>query len=357
MEIAGHPVGPGHPPVFLAEIGTLFGQDVGAAKRLIDGIAAAARAVPELPVMVKGEILHDPDVCLDDETLQSFESRSGQRASERYRSVIERKVVPLEKYAEIFAHCRAVGLHWAVSVYDREGTRFAADQQCAALKSASFNIVHVPLLREMAGIGVPVLVDTGRATLGEIDRAVRTLDAAGCRDILINHNPDGHPAPPRNHNLRSLATLAATFGRPIGLADHYMGHEMMCAAIALGASLVEKPIAIDPDALDVEHAWSIGIDAIPETLRRLHDVWQGLGEIFRPDHMDGLISTSARMALVARQDMKAGEEIGADTVTFAFPAKGIGVEQWDLVHGWKMVRDIAAREPIEWSDVSPGASR
>lgn len=352
--IDGIPVGVSAPPVVLAEIGALFNRDLAVAERLIDRIAALRDAGAALPILLKGEILDDPAICLDDDSIETFRSRSGERRVERFRALIERKVLSLAEYARIFAMCRKASLPVVMSVYDRAGAEFSAKEGAVALKIASSNVTHLPLIRAVSATGLPVIIDTGRTALGEVDTAFRAARDAGAASIILEHSPDGHPAPPENHNLRTLRTLAETFRVPVGLSDHYAGHEMMIAAIALGANLIERNIVEAEGVLEQDHAFATGIDRLAGLVETLHAVWAALGAPYRDvRNTSGLIATSARMGLMARRDVAPGEPLGDETVAFAFPRKGIGVEHFDLVLGWRFAKPVGAGRPISWRDVRP----
>lgn len=352
IHLAHIPVGADHPPVFLAEIGTFFNQDMDAARHMVERIAGV-RAEAQLPLVMKGEILHDLSLCLDDETQERFVSKSGVVRSERYRDLMARKVVPLSHYQRLIGQIRNFDLPLVLSVYDAAGADFAVSSGAAALKIASANITNIPLVRHVAGLGLPLLIDTGRAGLDEVARAFWTARQAGARDIVLEHSPDGHPSPPANHNLRLLNTYAAAFEVPVGLSDHHVGDEMMFMAIALGASLVEKGVIEEPDSVEQDAAHALALSDLKETLHRLYGGWLALGHGYRDRKVPirGNVATSQRQGLVARQDLRPGDRIGLDTVRFAWPAKGIAVEHWDLVQDWQVTQPIPAGAPIPWHAV------
>jgi len=340
------------PPLFLAEIGALFNQDVSLAESLIQQIDSARQGPNKLQVILKSEILHDPIICLDDDTVQTFVSKSGDRKVERYRDLIERKALPLSSYSRILEKARSVGLQFCLSVYDREGADFAVTEGAVALKSASSNLPHLPLIRYLGSKGLPVIIDTGRGSLAEIDHAVRTAREAGAPQVLVEHSQDGHPAPASNCNLRSLQTLRQAFSVPVGLSDHFTTTQMMHVAIGLGVDFIERNIAAVPGALEQDHAFSSGIGELSGLLTELYESWQALGRPFRdPTNTKGLISTSGRMGLVTRRPVSPGETLSLDTVTFALPQKGIGVQHFDIVEGFVFRAAMPAGKPIAWSDV------
>ena len=308
-------------------------------------------------MVLKTEILDDPEICLPSDVLETYASKGGAVKQENYRALIERKVMPTAEYVPLFRMCREAAIPFVVSVYDFKAADFSKAQGAAALKIASSNVTHVPLIRHVAGLGLPMVIDTGRTSIAEVHRAVDTARRAGCEDIILQHSPDGHPAPAKAHNLRIMQTYVAAFGLPVGISDHYTGVEMLYVAVALGASVLEKGVYFDPDELDQDISHTMSIDDLPRVLRLVHDSWLSLGRPARDPRqtIDWVIGTSQRQCLVAARDLESGDRIGLDTVRFAFPSLGIPVEHWDTVAGWTATRALSAGEPIRWEHVAPAS--
>ncbi len=269
FSIGPYLLSPSSPPVFLAEIGGFFGQDLDLAREMIHRIIQIGRDVPNQPMILKTEILHDAEICLPGETLETYASKDGRVKQENYRALIERKVFPLDHYSRLFELCRNAGMPFLVSVYDFAGADYAIASGAAALKIASSNIVHVPLIRHCAAKGVPLLMDTGRTTLAEVHRAVEAARLAGCEDIVIEHSPDGHPALPKAHNLRILQTYEQAFRLPVGLSDHHVGLEMIYMAISLGATVLEKGVHVAPDDLDIDISHTMDMKDLRDDAERV----------------------------------------------------------------------------------------
>jgi sialic acid synthase SpsE len=341
------------PPLFLAEIGSYFNGDVALAARMIRQVIAAREQVPDLPLALKTEILDDAEICLPGDTTETYAAKDGRTQVENYRALIERKVVPLADYAPLFRLCTDAAMPLVVSVYDFKAADFAAAHGASALKIASSNLVHVPLIRHVAGLGLPMLIDTGRSTIAEVHRAVATARAAGCADIVVQHSPDGHPALPKAHNLRIFQTFLQAFGLPVGLSDHHVGVEMLYLSVALGATLLEKGVHVDAAELDQDISHSMALDDLPAVMRSVRDCWLALGKPARDprDRIEGVIGTSQRQCLVAKRDLAPGDAISLETVRFAFPCRGIPVEHWDLVAGWRITAVVPAGRPIGWQHV------
>ena len=338
--------------LFLPDIGTYFNQDMGQAHALVDGLAEAGCR------WLKGEILHDPSVALELDFPERYWDRSsGRFVEENYRRLIERKVVPLEAYAELFDHVRERGMRLCLSVYDFEGLEFALSQNVDILKIASSNITHQPLIELIARTNRPVIIDTGHSTLEEIARAINWVeDANEAADVLIEHSPPGPPAPVAQHNLRFMQTLASAFDRPVGLSDHHESALMLPVALAMGAKVVEKGVCPDDDRVDQDVAHALPLSQVADVLRKLKAVYDALGSGQRhlPREREKYRS---RMGVVAARLLQAGECITLDDVYFAFPVVegGIGTEFWSLIEGSRLRQSVDADVPLrwEWLDVRP----
>ncbi|WP_420349569.1 N-acetylneuraminate synthase family protein [Pelagibius sp.] len=348
FKIGERMLGPGHPPLLLPDIGTFFNQDLAAAFRLVDGLQAAGAE------LIKGELLHDPDVCLDDQTFETYYAPNRRHTvSERYRALIERKVLPLSKYEELFSECNRRQLSFVVSVYDFVGADFAYDLKAAALKIATSNVVHEPLIRYVARMGLPMIIDTGRSTMAEVTRAVGWAREEGELKLIVEHSPPPPPTEIDQQNLRVLDVLSNTFDCLVGLSDHHAGPEMMYAAAALNASVLEKGVYPDGTSDDQDVAHAIPVSQFAEVLRTCNTIFRGLGCPQLPPVQQKKLS---RMGLVAKRELAEGELITLDTAGFAFPAKGIGVEHWGIIEGWRVRRALPPGTPITWRDVEPLAA-
>jgi N,N'-diacetyllegionaminate synthase len=256
---------------------------------------------------------------------------------ESYRAVLERHVVPLRDLAVIMTAARDAGLDLVMSIYDDEGLAFARDMQVDALKVASSNIVHAPLIRSLAATGLPLVIDTGRSSMEEIARAVGWARAAGATKLLIQHSPPGPPAAASAFNLRMMAALGQTHAALCGLSDHDQGTESALTAVALGAHAIEKGIRADAAHGDIDLAHALPISQLPERTFPTD----------RPRPPD-------RMGLVAGADLAVGTVLSRANVRFSFPAAGLGVEAWDDVEGRRLARSVMAGQPIVADDIDDG---
>ncbi len=342
VNLGSVPIGDDHPVVLMAEIGTFFNQDIALAKEYLSAIAAAG-----VPVF-KTEILHNADVCLRDSGLDITFSHSAGKKTESYRALIERKTVPLEHYAQLFAQCRELGIPFTASVYDFEGVDFFVKEGGAGLKIARHNITNLPLIRKCAQTGLPVLFDAGLVYLDEIAVAVRTAREEGA-DVIVNHHPGPNPTPAEKQNLRVIRTWKETFDAPAGLACHYRGDEILFAAVGIGVNLIEKGVVDDNTRVEQDVVSALNLTELAEFHRKLLNCWRALGSRFPvvPEPRD----LSVRKGASASRDLAEGEALTLENTLFAWPPHGVPAESWDIIEGRKLRRAVKAGLPVRWEDI------
>ncbi len=343
VRIGGILVGDDHPPVFVAEIGTFFNKDVGLAESYLRAAVDAGAPV------LKTEILHDADVCLKGTGLLHEYRHAGGVAVEDYRSLIERKVVPLSDYRRLFRLCEELGVPLIATVYDIEGTDFLVEAGGAAIKIARDNINNVPLIRHAARTGRPVIFDAGVVYLDEVARAVRLAQDAGAGGVVVNHHPGANPAEPGVHHMRVMQTYKEALRVPVGLACHYRGDEILYLAVGMGANLLEKGVVDDPDRVEQDLVSAARLADVKEIIRKVNNCWKAIGRA--PARHKEPRDLSVRKGLVAKRTIAEGEVFGLDNVRFAWPPLGISVERWDDVAMHRAARTIQANEVIDWRDV------
>lgn len=337
------------PPVLLPDIGTFFNQDVVLALTMVEAVKQAGARY------IKGEVLHDARICLATDVAEQYLGHDAQPVRENYRQLIERKTLPLKQYEQIFAPARTLGLGLVLSVYDQTGADFAKHIGACALKIASTNVVHAPLIRYCAESGLPLIIDTGKASLDEVLRAIQWAQQAGAHRLILEYSPPAPPASVTQHNLRVFDKLAEVFDGPLGLSDHHAGEEMLYAATVLGCRVLEKGLCSDVQSSDQDVFHALPLAKLGEVITKSRNIHSALGDAhaaFTPP----AARPAARMCIVAARDLAAGDRIDISTVRFAFPTLGIPVEDWDQVNRLHLKTAIAAGQPIEWCHVEPATA-
>ncbi len=339
-------IGPGEPPYFVAELGICHGGDLDVALRLTQEAARAGAPCIKTETFQADRLIGDP-------SLTTSYVINNQTRTELLSEHMARFQLSFEEHHAIKKECDRLGVSFMATAHDIESVEFLKNIGAAAVKAASPDLIHIPLLRSMASSGLPVFLDTGSAHLHEILRAIMTLRGAGAKHIVINHNPAGHPAPAIQHDLLRIPQLMKLTNIPVGISDHYEGYDMLLAATALGACVLEKPVSEDRFVHEPERNWSISIQDLPRQLERIREVFLSI----QPMGVNGLNPEQEsyrlrnRMSLTAAKNLEPGDPVNLQHIDFSRPRKGIGVEYWDEVSGLRLRKAKKKGEFITWEDL------
>ena len=266
VRIGNRWVGEGSPVFVIGEIGINHNGSLEVAKALIDG---AARAGADAVKFQK----RTPERCVPRDQWQiERDTPWGRMSYIDYRHRVE---LSPEDYAAIDRHCRARGILWFASCWDEESVEVieAFDPPC--YKAASASLTDHALLGRMKETGRPLIVSTGMSTMQEIVSAVA---AVGEEDLLIAHATSAYPCPPEELNLRMILTLKETFAGPIGYSGHETGLAPTWAAVALGATFVERHITLDRAMWGSDQAASVELGGFSRLISNIRDIERSLGD-------------------------------------------------------------------------------
>jgi len=251
---------------------------------------------------------------------------------------------------EILAkHAGSKGIEFMSTPFDDQAVDLLERIQVARYKIGSGEITNHPLLERVGSTGKPVILSTGMSYLGEVEAAVRILDTAGCSDLTLLHCTSNYPADYAEVNLRAMQTLHRAFGVPVGLSDHTPGIEVACAAVALGASVIEKHFTLDRTAKGPDHASSLEPEELCALVRSIHHVEIALGDgIKRPRSTELDTREVARKSLVAAHPLPRGTRLKVGDLVAKRP--GLHIPPCDLarVLGRRLNTDLATDEPLDW---------
>jgi sialic acid synthase SpsE len=342
LQLGNETIGDGHKPVFWPDIDVYFKGNIDEAFRLIDQIAQSGNP------FVKGAVLHDPEMCHPEGETAYFVPGKGM-VHENYRTIIERHATPLDKLGKIFEYAKKAGLSSVLSVYDSAGIAFAKEMGAVAIKIPSSNIVHQPLIENVAKSGHVMVIDTGRSNIKEIMRAAQWAKDAGGEglNLIMQHSPAGPPNPYTASHMNMMREIGTQCDSFISLSDHAIGSDMLLVATALGAHVLEKGLSAGQERNDIDLAHALPISELKDTLKRIENVFDALGEKerFIPDDAP---RPKDRMGIYAKENIEANTPLTLENVIFQFPTaeNGIGVEQWDNVKGKAVKTSVKASEAI-----------
>jgi N,N'-diacetyllegionaminate synthase len=268
-------------------------------------------------------------------------------AGETQYEMLERLQLSERAEREIADHCRAIGITFLSTPYDEAAVGRLVELGVPAIKIASCDITHGPLLVSAARTGLPVIVSTGAATLDEVRQAVDLLAASGCDDVILLQCTTSYPAPPADINLRAMTALAG-LGRPVGFSDHSTGTTLAVAARALGAVVIEKHFTLDPAAAGPDHEASLDPQQLGLLIGAIREVEAALGDGVK-DVRDVERDTRAlmRRSVVAARSLAAGSVLTEADLAYKRPGTGVSPMEWRELIGRRLAADVEADDPIE----------
>ena len=346
ITIDGRPIGAAHPPYIVAELSGNHNGDIERAFALIEAAKAAGADAVKLQTYTADTITLDHDG-------PGFALTDGLWAGQTLYQLYQEASTPWDWHESLFAKAREVGITCFSSPFDPTAVALLEELGAPAYKIASFEIIDTPLIERVAATGKPVIMSTGMASLDEIGEAVEAARSAGSGEIALLQCTSGYPTPPEDSNLLTIPDLAERFGGVVGLSDHTMGTSVPVAAIALGATLVEKHFTLRRADGGVDSAFSLE----PEELKRLcadcRTAWTALGRVSYERAPSEAPSELARRSLYAVADIAEGEELTERNVRSIRPAYGLAPKHLPKhlpnVLGRRAARAIARGTPLDWS--------
>lgn len=271
-------------------------------------------------------------------------------------SVIEmsrRLQLPREAHKVLSESCARAGILYLCTAFDIDSLRFLDETlKVPMFKIASGEMLTLDMLEYMAERGLPVIMSTGMATFDEIECALSVLTARGLRDITLLHCVSNYPAPYKDINLNVMQSLGARFSCKVGFSDHSLGAECCIAAVALGASVVEKHVTLDQNMVGPDHKASATLDEFSALVRSIRNVEAALGspEKTFSEEEDG-IRRMARKSIVATRKLTAGEFIRLEDITFKRPGTGLSPMDRDCIIGRRVLHELNENCVIQASDL------
>jgi sialic acid synthase SpsE len=315
----------------VAEIGANHNRSLALAKEMIDAAAEAGADA------AKFQIYSAPTLysAKNDKSL----GYDGARLSELIKNVD----TPRGWLPELSEHCEKKGIAFFAAPFDMAAVD-ELDAVSGLFKIASFEIVDLPLIRHAASKGKPMIIAAGLANMEEIEDAYNACLEQGNDKIVFLQCASCYPAPVSIMNLRSMDTIKRAFGTVVGLSDHTLGIHISVAAVALGASVIEKHFTMDRKMKGPDHPFAIEPDELKMMARQIRDVESALGDGFKrgPNASEMEMYHMARRSIHAAADIGAGARISGDMLICKRPGYGIRPKYLDWVIGRRASRDISA---------------
>jgi len=272
------------------------------------------------------------------------------RPEESQFQMLSRLSLGLDEFLAIKDECDEHHIEFLCTAFDPTSLREMAGLGMRRIKIPSGEITNLPLLRATQEYRLPILLSTGMSSLSEVGDALKVLSSpvAGSREVTILHCTSQYPAPVSSVNLKAMVTMRNDLQVPVGYSDHTMGWDMPVAAVALGASVIEKHITLDSAATGPDHAASLEPDQFAEMVRAIRMTETSLGDGTKVPHpAEEDVKRIARRSVVARRPIHAGHILTADDLAVKRPGEGVSPMLWDSILGSRAIRSFERDEAIE----------
>ncbi len=341
FKIGSREIGPGKPAYLIAEIGSNHDGSLERAQLMIEECArAGADAVKFQSFTADGLFIS--------RTLEN-----GLWTEHPVWKVLKKFELPPAWLPALAACARANKVDFMSTPFEPGAVEALEKVASPAYKIASGDMTYTTLIRRAARTGKPVLIATGTGELAETRTAVRTVLAAGNRQVGLFHCVSLYPPRYDEMNLRAIATLAREFGCPVGLSDHTPGHDMVLGAIALGATLVEKHVTLDRALPGPDHPYALLVDEFAALVRAVRTMESALGDgVKNAVERETPERILARRGLYAARPIVKGAQITEKMIKARRPARGIPADQIDLLIGTTANRSFEQDTPLTWDDIA-----
>jgi N,N'-diacetyllegionaminate synthase len=327
----------------VAEAGVNHNGDLQLARRLVEKAAEAGAD------LVKFQTFAADRLVTRDATKADYQQRATD-ASESQHAMIRKLELSVDAHRMLIDHCRQHQIGFFSSGFDEPSIDLLAALGFDCFKIPSGEITNLPYLRHVGRLGQSVILSTGMSQLEEVGAALQALEAVGTprSKVTVLHCNTEYPTPMEDVNLRAMQTIRDTFGVAVGYSDHTLGIEVAVAAVALGATVIEKHFTLDRSLPGPDHRASLEPDEFKAMVQAIRNIERALGDgVKRPSPSETRNLPIARKSLVAARTIRAGELFSADNLAAKRPATGISPMHWDEVVGRVARRDFAPDDMIE----------
>jgi N,N'-diacetyllegionaminate synthase len=327
--------------LIIAEAGVNHNGNLDLALRLCDEACAAGADV------VKFQTWKTESLMLPDTPLAPYQQVGGDHADQY--AMAKSLELPYADFVTISDHCRNIGIRFLSTPDEVESLHFLVQSLgLTTIKVGSGELTNLPFLAQIGSYGLEVILSTGMSGLGEIEVAVELLRSSGCGPITLLHCTSQYPAPFYELNLRAIPAMAEYFGVPVGYSDHSCGMEAAVAAVALGATVIEKHFTLDCSLDGPDHRASMEPEPFREMVTAIRNIETALGDgVKRMQPGEAATRQAVGKHLVAAAPIQEGEIFTAGNVVGMRSKGGIPASAWHKYNGMPARRNYQRYEPID----------
>ena len=341
MKIGNISIGINDTPFIIAEMSGNHNQSLERAMSIVESAAKSGANALKLQTYTADTItlnIKKNEFVIDDDSLWEGEA---------LYDLYNKACTPWEWHYAIIERANDLGMLCFSSPFDESAVDFLEDLNVPAYKIASFENNHLPLIRKVASTGKPMIISTGMATIAEIYEAVTTARESGCKDLILLKCTSTYPATPKDSNILTIPHMRKMFDCEVGLSDHTMGIGASVAAIAHGATIIEKHFTIDRSDGGVDSDFSLEPNEFELLVKESERAWHSLGSVYYGGTESEKKSKVFRRSVYVSCDIKAGEVFTEKNITSKRPGNGISpYKYWEII-GQKAPKNYSADEPLD----------
>jgi len=334
--------------IIIAEAGVNHNGDVNIAKQLIEAAATAGVDYVKFQTWITEELM-DKDAPKADYQKQN----DGENTSQY--EMAKKLELSFDDFRELKKYSEKNGVKFLSTPDESKSLDFLADElNLPILKVGSGEITNIPFLRRIGSKKREVILSTGMATIGEVEKAYTTLLQNGAASVSLLHCTSNYPAAYDSVNLRAMLTLQHAFNTVVGYSDHTMGNEVSLAAVALGAKIIEKHFTLDIDLPGPDHKASITPIELQQLVLQIRNVEKAIsGNGTKMPHLSEIETKKVvSKGIYLNKDLKAGSIITDESIVMKRPATGLNSNMYDLIIGKKINRDLTKGEALKLDHLS-----
>lgn len=264
--------------------------------------------------------------------------------------MIKKLELSYDMHLKLISKCKEKGIRFSSTGFDTSSVDLLVSLGADFLKIPSGEITNLPYLRYVGAKNLPIILSTGMATLMEVERALLILEDSGTNrnQITILHCNTEYPTPMEDVNLKAMCTIREEFGVNVGYSDHTLGIEVPIAAVAMGATVIEKHFTLDRRMKGPDHAASLEPIELKDMVKAIRKIEKALGDgIKKPSNSEQKNIQIARKSIVASRNIKEGEVLSIDNLTIKRPGTGISPMSWDEIINQKATKSYVIDQQIE----------
>lgn len=325
----------------IAEAGVNHNGSLDIAKKMVDRAKEAGADCIKFQTFIAENIV-TKDADKAEYQLQETSSKESQL------EMLKRLELSFDEFIELHEYCKLKNIEFLSTAFDHESINFLGELRMEKWKVPSGEITNLPYLIKIAEYKKPVILSTGMSNIEEIESALKVLNENGASEVTVLHCTTEYPTPFEDVNLNAMTMIQSKLGVPIGYSDHTKGIEVAIAAVAMGATVIEKHFTLDKTMEGPDHKASLEPSELKAMITAIRNIERALGNGEKKPAKSEIKNISvARKSIVAKSDIKKGDYFTEDNLTIKRPGHGISPMKWYEILGQVAVRDFKKDEMIQ----------